>query len=65
MHIVDQTKFVIGILFAVFGVAILVSARHNRGFGQRKQAGTLFLIAAIVFLAVGLGQLDLKGMISG
>ena len=57
MHIVDQTKFAIGILFAVFGIGILVSARGSRGFGRRRQAGALLLIAAIVFLAIGLGQI--------
>ena len=59
MTIVDQTKFIIGIVFAVIGVAVLVSSRGTRGFGQRKQAGVLFLIGAVVFLAVGLGWLDL------
>jgi hypothetical protein len=59
MTIVDTTKFVIGIAFAVIGVAVLVSARGTRGFGQRKQAGALFLVGAAVFVAVGLGLLDL------
>ena len=59
MTIVDSTKFIIGIVFAVIGIAVLVSARGTRGFNQRKQAGALFLIGAIVFLAVGLGWLDL------
>jgi drug/metabolite transporter (DMT)-like permease len=55
MHIVDQTKFLIGVLFAVIGLGILVSSRRTRGFGQRKQAGLLLLIAAAVFIAIGLG----------
>jgi drug/metabolite transporter (DMT)-like permease len=55
MHIVDQTKFLIGVLFAVIGLVILVSSRRTRGFGQRKQAGVLLLIAAAVFIAIGLG----------
>jgi sulfite exporter TauE/SafE len=55
MHIVDQTKFLIGVLFAVIGLGVLVSTRRTRGFGQRKQAGVLLLIAAILFLAIGLG----------
>ena len=55
MHIVDQTKFLIGILFVVIGLAVLVSTRRTRGFGQRKQAGVLLLIAAALFLAIGLG----------
>ena len=59
MTIVDQTKFIIGIVFAVIGIAVLVSSRGTRGFGQRKQAGVLFLIGAIVFVAVGVGLLDL------
>jgi hypothetical protein len=58
MEIVDQTKFVIGIVFALVGVGVLVFARSERGFGQRKQAGTLFLVGAVVFVAVGLGYLD-------
>ena len=59
MTIVDNAKFVIGILFAVLGVAVLLSTRGTRGFGQRKQAGVLFLVGAVVFVAVGLGWLDL------
>jgi hypothetical protein len=57
--IVDQTKFVIGIVFALIGVALLVTTRRTRGFGQRKQAGLLFIIGAAIFLAIGLGYLDL------
>ena len=59
MTVVDTTKFVIGIVFAVLGLAVLVSARGARGFGQRKQAGALFLIGAAVLVAVGLGLIDL------
>ena len=59
MEIVDQTKFVIGLVFALAGVAMLVLARGSRGFNQRKQAGALFLVAAAVFVAVGLGLIDL------
>ena len=59
MTIVDQTKFGIGIVFALLGVGILIFSRGQRGFGQRKQAGVLFLIGSVVFVAVGLGYLDL------
>ena len=59
MEIVDNTKFLIGIVFALAGVAMLFLARGSRGFNQRKQAGALFLVAAAVFLAVGVGWLDL------
>ena len=59
MTIVDQTKLIIGIVFAVVGLVVLLGSRGTRGFGQRKQAGVMFLIAAVVFVAVGLGWLDL------
>jgi drug/metabolite transporter (DMT)-like permease len=59
MNIVDATKFWIGIALAVIGVAVLLSSRRTRGFGQRKQAGALMLIAAVVFVVIGLGKLDL------
>jgi hypothetical protein len=59
MTIVDATKFAIGIVFAILGVGLLVLSRGTRGFGQRKQAGTLFVIGAAVFVSVGLGWLDL------
>ena len=55
MHIVEQTKFLIGLLFAVIGLGVLVSSRRARGFSQRKQAGVLLLVAAAVFIAIGLG----------
>ena len=59
MTIVDKTKFIIGIVFAAVGIVVLLGSRGTRGFGQRKQAGVMFLIAAVVFVAVGLGWLDL------
>jgi len=59
MDIVDTTKFVIGIVFLVLGLAVLLHSRRTRGFGQRKQAGVLMLVAAAVFVAIGLGRLNL------
>ena len=59
MEIVDATKFAIGIAFAVIGAAILVLSRGSRGFDQRRQAGALLLVGAVVFVLVGLGVLDL------
>ena len=59
MDIVDTTKFVIGIVFAIIGVGVLLSARSTRGFGQRKQAGVLLIVAAIVFTGIGLGYIDI------
>jgi hypothetical protein len=45
--------------FAIAGAATLVFARGSRGFNQRRQAGVLFLIAAAVFVAVGLGLIEI------
>ena len=59
MTIVDNTKFWIGIVLAVIGLVVLLSSRRTRGFGQRKQAGVLMLVAAAVFVAIGLGRLNL------
>ena len=59
MEIVDPLKFGIGIVFALCGAAILLLSRGSRGFTQRKQAGVLFLIGAILLIAIGLGKLDL------
>ena len=59
MTIVDQTKFGIGILFALVGAGVLVVSRRERGFGQRRQLGALLLVGAAVFVSVGLGYLDL------
>ncbi len=58
MHVVEMTKLLIGVLFAVIGIGMFVVFRSERGFGQRKQAGALFLVAAGVFVAVGLGYLE-------
>ena len=57
--IVDQTKLILGIVFAIVGLAILLLSRGTRGFNQRRQAGALFLVASVVFVAIGLGYLDL------
>ena len=57
-EIVEPIRFAIGIVFGVVGVAVLVLARGSRGFNQRRQIGALCLIAAVVFVAVGLGLVD-------
>ena len=62
MHIVDQTKFLIGILLVLVGIGVLVTSRRTRGFGQRKQAGVLLLVVAALFIAIGLGY-DPKAML--
>ena len=59
MTVVDQTKLLLGIAFLVAGVGVLLSARRQRGFGQRKQAGALLLVAALVFAGIGLGLIEL------
>ena len=59
MTIVDTTKFAIGIAFALAGVAVLVQSRSTRGFNQKRQAGAMLLIAAALFVGIGLGLVDL------
>ena len=59
MEIVDTTKFAIGIAFALGGVAMLVVFRRDRGFGQKKQAGVMMLLAAGLFIGIGLGLVNL------
>jgi drug/metabolite transporter (DMT)-like permease len=61
MHIVDTLKFCIGIAFLLIGVVMLVRGRGTRGFNQSRQAGALFLIGGIVFLAIGFG-FDVKSL---
>jgi len=58
MEIVDSVKFAIGIVFAIVGAVLLLRERGSSGFGQRKQAGILFLVGAVVFILLGLGKLD-------
>jgi drug/metabolite transporter (DMT)-like permease len=65
MHIVSMVKFLIGAALLVLGIVVLVRSRGQRGFNQTKQAGALMLLAGLLFLAIGLGYLDLKGMLSG
>jgi hypothetical protein len=55
MHIVSTAKFVIGLVFLVLALAFAVPALRERGFGKFRQLATLCLIAAIVFVARGLG----------
>jgi hypothetical protein len=55
MHIVDTLKFVIGLVFLAIAAAMLVRARGTRGFNQSRQAGALFLVGGIVFIAIGFG----------
>jgi hypothetical protein len=62
MHIVDTVKFVIGIVFLIVGIAVLVRARGTRGFNQTRQAGVMFLVAAAIFVAIGLGYLNVRNL---
>ena len=58
MHIVSTAKFVIGIVFFLLAIGLFVRARGERGFGQKRQAAALCLVASGVFVAIGLGYLD-------
>ena len=58
MQIVSMTRFVVGLVFLILAAALFVRARGQRGFSQHRQAAALSLIAAGLFLAVGLGWLD-------
>ncbi|HVQ09336.1 MAG TPA: hypothetical protein VMS43_12965 [Allosphingosinicella sp.] len=61
MHIVDTTKFVIGIAFFLIGLVMLVRAKGTRGFNQSRQAGAILLVGAAIFVAIGFG-LDFKSL---
>ena len=63
MDIVNMLKFGIGIVLLLLGVIVLWRARGGRGFNQMKQAGALMVAAGLIFLAIGLGYLDLRGML--
>jgi len=62
MQIVDTVKFAIGIAFLAIGIVVLLRARGTRGFNQTRQAGTLFLIGGAVFVAIGLGYLNVRSL---
>ena len=58
MEIVDRTKLIIGLVFALVGLVLLFIQRGARGFNQQRQAGALLLVGAVVFCAIGLGYID-------
>ena len=58
MEIVDTLKFGIGIVFLAASVFVLAQGRRERGFGQKRQLGTLLLLAGGIFLALGLGYIE-------
>jgi uncharacterized membrane protein HdeD (DUF308 family) len=62
MHIVSMVKVVVGVALLLVGVAVLARARGQRGFNQTRQAGALMLLAGALFLAIGLGYVDLQGL---
>lgn len=59
MTIVDPIKLGMGVLLLLGGVALLWHAKGSRGFNQKKQAGVLMLLGALLFAAIGFGWLDL------
>jgi hypothetical protein len=58
MEIVDTLKFGIGIVFLAIGLVVLLQGRRERGFGQKRQLGSLLVLAGAVFLALGLGLIE-------
>jgi len=58
MHIVNMTKFVIGLVFLALAAILFVRARGERGLGQYRQAAALSLVGGGIFLAIGLGYLS-------
>jgi len=58
MHIVNMTRFVIGIVFLIVAIGLFFRTRGERGFGPMRQAAVLSVIGAGYFAAVGLGYLD-------
>jgi uncharacterized membrane protein len=60
MTIVDTTKFIGGLVLLVLGLVVLWRARKTRRFNEKKQGGVLMLAASAVFIAMGLGKLNLN-----
>ena len=60
MHIVNMTKFVIGLIFLAVAAALLFRARGQKGLSPPRQAAALSLLAAGIFIAVGMGWLNLR-----
>ncbi|GAA4828085.1 hypothetical protein GCM10023232_28210 [Sphingosinicella ginsenosidimutans] len=60
MHLDQNVKLLLGAVFAAVGLVILVLDRGSRGFGQRRQAGVLFLIGGAVIAADALGYIHLS-----
>jgi hypothetical protein len=58
MHIVSMTRFVVGLVFLAIALGVLPLAIRERGFGRFRQLATLSLIAALIFVARGLGLVD-------
>jgi drug/metabolite transporter (DMT)-like permease len=59
MHLDNHVKFIIGIVFVVIGIVVLLLDRSSRGFGQRRQAGVLFILVGGFLMAVGRGLIHL------
>ena len=55
MTIVDPLKIGLGVVFLLAGLAALWLGRGERGLGQKRQIGSLLVIGAGVFFAVGFG----------
>ena len=61
MHIANLAKFIIGIVFLIMAIGLFFHARGQRGFSQTRQVAALSLVASGVFLAVGMGWLNVWG----
>lgn len=59
MHIVSTAKFVIGLVFLAIALGFLPLALKERGFGKFRQLSTLALIASAIFVARGVGLVEL------
>ena len=55
MTVVDPLKIGLGVVFLLAGLAALWLGRGERGLGQKRQIGSLLVIGAGVFFAIGFG----------
>ncbi len=55
MSAADIARFAAGIVFAGAGLYVLLVARGEQGFGQRRQLAVFLLAGGGLLLAVGLG----------
>lgn len=61
MEIVSPVRFAVGIVLLAVAIVLAVRGKRERGLGPQRQLAAICLVGCGIFIAAGLGHLNLWG----